>query len=835
MTPKKPDSKRPNFEHRLEKLTLDPNRAGGVVDRILAPLLRLTNYSPKLRTGRCAELVAALSAPTDQGHSIDELLDEAFDELADNLALSERACTVHGSIPIAHAAWLHRVGRLLERIDEAHQRGEAHTQRQLAEGLMLRPLVLRDTSEAGAVPEAPSRQRPVHVSAQRLLELQLAAIDHVVEAARAEQSFLERRRRLLEGARRLLLDASASLELDEVAQREREDHIAREITRIDRLEAKGLSPQVALSAQARSALRRGDRERLFAALVAIESGARAVGNKRRAECAAMALQRIGAGSRGQQGSLDEQTEQTVGTAFARHIDQALERARAHYESNRRSEDADERSTAFMALDYLKPEANAALKQALLSTDGYFEVGASLCPVRAAEVETYARLVRYPTRDMLFVLARDPADLATAAIEDPRTVLLDLAAGRLLTRRFVEQEQRTVVRRRLVGEVRVYLLDASASMHNDGVARATMRDAIMLSELATTLHRLEQADRSTRLSLYYLHFTKQLGPIHRVANGKEALAAIGDVVGTVRGGGTDIQGALEGAFEVIRNARKDDPELARASIVLVTDGEAPIDAQALESARRGTSGVAIGVSVIALGQENRVLRDLVATQRRAGQRAFYHFIDDDRLKAVAAGQLDVSSALTLKAPEVELDLHKDQLEKMLDELVEVEREEVGHVRKAAGGERSSLLAEPVEGPLALEEAAARDLVAVGKRFERWFPAPKETLPRTIDDADQVDLEATKVVLATIAEVVGELGASALHRKADAIELLERLLRDARLSPGRYDELTSRYQHALSEAMRGVHTAAQGFESWFDAKLGQQAARALNPAIKPVRRR
>ena len=92
-----------------------------------------------------------------------------------------------------------------------------------------------------------------------------------------------------------------------------------------------------------------------------------------------------------------------------------------------------------------------------------------------------------------------------------------------------------------------------------------------------------------------------------------------------------------------------------------------------------------------------------------------------------------------------------------------------------------------------------------------------------------------MLATIAEVVGELGASALHRKADAIELLERLLRDARLSPGRYDELTSRYQHALSEAMRGVHTAAQGFESWFDAKLGQQAARALNPAIKPVRRR
>jgi uncharacterized protein with von Willebrand factor type A (vWA) domain len=131
----------------------------------------------------------------------------------------------------------------------------------------------------------------------------------------------------------------------------------------------------------------------------------------------------------------------------------------------------------------------------------------------------------------------------------------------------------------VGEARVYLLDASTSMLDgapDGV-RARVRDALLLAELATTLRRLEEPGREVRLSLHYRWFTKRLGPIQAVRTSGEALAALGEVMSTVRKGGTDIEAALLSSFELIREAKDREPDLARASIVLVTDGEAPVDA------------------------------------------------------------------------------------------------------------------------------------------------------------------------------------------------------------------------------------------------------------------
>jgi hypothetical protein len=79
----------------------------------------------------------------------------------------------------------------------------------------------------------------------RLFELQLAAIDHIAEAARAETSFLERRRRLLEGARRLRSTRAAGPRALGLLQ----------ITHIDRLGA-AASTRVALGHQAKHAARR---------------------------------------------------------------------------------------------------------------------------------------------------------------------------------------------------------------------------------------------------------------------------------------------------------------------------------------------------------------------------------------------------------------------------------------------------------------------------------------------------------------------------------------------------------------------------------------------------
>jgi hypothetical protein len=346
--------------------------------------------------------------------------------------------------------------------------------------------------------------------------------------------------------------------------------------------------------------------------------------------------------------------------------------------------------------------------------------------------------------------------------------------------------------------------------------------------------MSEHDRSTRLCLYYAYFTKQLSPMTRVATPDAALAAIGDVVGRVRKGGTDIQGALEGAFGILREARREDPDLARASIVLVTDGNSHIDAEQLRRAREGIDGVQIGVSVIALGEENPVLRELVGTQRRRGERAFYHFLDDARLEMVCEGKLDVTEALALRAPEVELEAHRDALEGVLSDLAQLDAERSKQRRDAAPSE--SPFGERALGPLALEEAAARDASAVQRSFFRWFPEPPRasrthaksvgagitpTRPSELPEPLAAQLDAVRVVLATIAEVVGELGGSEMHRRADAIELLERLLPDARLTPGRYAEIVARAAPELGEHLAAVHVAARGSSAWFDQRLAQSA--------------
>jgi hypothetical protein len=347
----------------------------------------------------------------------------------------------------------------------------------------------------------------------------------------------------------------------------------------------------------------------------------------------------------------------------------------------------------------------------------------------------------------------------------------------------------------------------------GGARARMRDAILLAELATMLRRQTESARKVRLTLYYRYFTRQLSELVRVEKPNEILAAMGDVVGTTRTGGTDIQSALVSSFELIRDAKKGDPDLARASIVLVTDGQAPIDAEILRKAREEAAGVAIGVSVIALGEENAVLRELVARQRARGERAFYHHVGDARLESLCAG--DVGKG---RSPHARLgsadspERLKRSIEDVLVELDDLSRE----LRPATGAS---------DGALALDEAAMRDHASLERRYARWFPAPaKPDSPRAEVDASlRDDLEAARVVLASVAEVVGELAGDPLHRRADAIELIERLMPDARLTPARYAEVLAHAAPELGAALAAVHAGVAGSVESFEHRLAGGGAK------------
>src|SRR5690606_14681405 len=113
--------------------------------------------------------------------------------------------------------------------------------------------------------------------------------------------------------------------------------------------------------------------------------------------------------------------------------------------------------------------------------------------------------------------------------------------------------------------------------------------------------------------------------------------------------------------------------------------------------------------------------------------------------------------------------------------------------------------PSEGDRARREAASRDRLAVAERFDRWFPAPE-----SVGDAlaREPDVESVLVVLGTVVEVLSTMSDDPLARQADAVDIVERLLPDARLSPLRYDDLTSQGGPTVAEALRAVRASARG---------------------------
>lgn len=808
---------------RIEALATSPPEEPGRFERVFASFF---GWRARYRRERLHGLLALLRTEEAASSKISDALHDSIVEATHNLSQCEKASRVHRYVPSAHLSWLTRVVDTLGRI--AHLSGELAfsddgEDRELAKRVgahidaarLFAPLCLSVDEDRKEQPRhEPEAPRPD----QRVVELELAAIDHIIEAARGETEFIERRRRLLEAARKLLLDASAALPLEREGVTARERDLGEQITWLDRLEAAGVQARVGISHQVRSAARRGDRERLYAALVAMDTFALRRGDIDLARASKRALDRVDPSARSHLVSARASLERSAQELFGRETLARLDAEMASARERATASEGGDAETRALALEYLAPGCSRDLSAAMVAVDGCFEVGARLAPVRALEIEEVARTVDHPTREMLLVPARSPNDLGSAILEDPRRLVLDLAAGRLLAKKYVQREERRVARTRLAGEVRVYLLDGSSSMidGSPGGARARMRDAILLAELATMMRRLDTPGRQMRLALFYRFFTKRLMPVVEVRTAPQVLAAMSDVVGRARTGGTDIEAALLSSFELIAKAKRTDPDLSRASIVLITDGEAEVDSLAVQKARERAGDVAIAVSVIALGQENRVLRDLVARQRARGERAFYHFLDDPTLQALSAGDLGTRSLHFNLEPSPKLPA--EQIEAALQEI-----EDLVTARHASVAPRP-------EGARAHEEATHRDRMAIDRRFARWFPAPTAaSAPRAnpseahISDQLSADLQAVTVLLAAIAETIGDLGADPLHRRADAIDLLERMLPDARISPGRYFELLQTTPAVFSAPLEAVHRAAQGAAAHFEGKVQASHAR------------
>lgn len=769
--------------------------------RVVRPILALTGWRAELTTKSILDLVALLRSPEKDWEAIRRTLTLAEKDLAANIDTLERVTIVRKAPPVAHVMWLRRVVGVLGLARAASEQGASPED--------VRAATKADPSVV-LPPLAPLRDGNAQVIEEsRLVDLELAAIDHLMAAARAESLLLGRKRRLLIAARQRLLEASAALPLEQGGVGDRARWLAMEITRVDRLEAAGLSPDVSLVHQARQALVRRDADRLHGSLSAIEASSLACGDRRLAGVA-------GRAPRGEaSGSVERSLKELLGSNVTAISDAVAD---TRFELQSRVDVGGtpaERKMARKALERLPADADVALARATIAADGFFEVGGALAPVRVVEEWHVPRVVKHPTRELVLQPAEDVNDLRDAIIGDPRSILLDLAIGRLFARRFVRDEPIRRSRVVMTSEVRAYVLDGSGSMVGP---RARVRDAILIAELCTLMKRLE-SPRDVRCTLFYRYFDEQLGLSHKVESVAQAKEAIRDVVGNDRTGGTDIQLALLSCIQQIAEARAVDPELARAQIVLVTDGESPVDEEVLVRARDAIKGVPIGVSVIALGEENPALRGLVARQRAKGESAFYHYLDDSDLEAIVSGLIANES---IHAPEEWTRLAadpralEDELGGLIDELEAIDRERdveaLERIEEEAQARRDVGLDAPEaerQGELARVEALRKDRVALGARFARWFPPPGETEPEIalppVGATERDDLEAATCALASVAEVVTLLGGSPLARQADAIDLLERLLPDARLTNARYRAVLRDFPRAVAPSLRAVHEA------------------------------
>lgn len=801
---------------RIERLAIAPETISAPLTRLFRPALHRFRWAPKTETEAIEQLLKHCSGTLDEHADSDKLLRNAVYELRDNITQIERATIVSQRPLLAHGSWLRRIYELLVRIES-----ESHLRFQVDPVGILPPLAydsatLIDSENLTQEDDSPDS------GSSRLLELRLDTVDHLMATAREESTFLGRRRRLLETARRMLLETSAAIPLTESAVQERLQSIARHITDTNRAEAAGVDRNIALIHQARTAVSRKENDKLRHVLRLIRQ---ASGESRAwAMCASLdtAIQALDKMNPDKGDALATSLEQTFGDDVSEAVSKGYVDARANGAESSGDDHFDD-VMAEVVEEYLVPGKERDTLANALAVDGCFEVGGVLTPTRVTERHIRHVDVFHPTQDMKLKAATSPRDIPYSIVGDPRMLIWDLAAGRLLTRRYQKTENVVHSREVMQGEVRVYVLDGSSSMLGH---RARMRDAILVAELATLMKRLSDADRHVQVVLYFRYFNRKLGTLYKVDTRGGALEAIRIVTGTPRIGGTDIEAALISSIEQVQLAKEEDAQLARAQIVMVTDGEAPISEQRIEAAQAKLGDLPVGISIIALGEQNLALRKLVSKQRLQGEGAFYHFLPDSYLRSMSAEALENQSPLPRPAVIATSEALEEQFAAAMQELDDITRSQTSMAMRSLDGyDREELLTHSQadlqgEGRRALFELAQRDYEALNRRFQRWFPSVKEQEESVAVPSEETleadDLESMIVVLVSIAEVVEAISSDAYSRRADSLDLLERLLPNARLSPARYRTILKLYPSAIAPALNALYGA---IDSGLGHELGQ----------------
>lgn len=400
---------------------------------------------------------------------------------------------------------------------------------------------------------------------------------------------------------------------------------------------------------------------------------------------------------------------------------------------------------------LSPEQLATFELAS-GCSRYFDVEDTLAEeVVAADERTLRpvpRRVPYPTQTMTFETTGSLHEVHNFVLTDPRLLLYDLASHRQPVRAYLEQEPPPRPRKVRRSAVRVYVCDASGSMHGP---RARFRDALIIAEL-NNLRAKARRDEPFD-PLYFSFFNDAPTTLLRVDTAEEATRQIEKLFHHSPAEGlTDITVALLGAFESIRAAQGRDPHLARATVVIITDGEDRVDLEKIRRARAPIGALDIALSFISLGDENPDLKSLVQEQRSQGSRAFYHHLSDAEIQW-ARTEFD-SPWRTLLPREVPLT--SEALEALLPHLDALES-------LAAG-----------RGPQAP--------VAVEASFEALFPEKPPDKPQSTKAPPQEVHSRVADILDALVEAAAL--APVDRRSTESLTLLQHLLGVYGIAPGQY---------------------------------------------------
>lgn len=715
--------------------------------RALAPLSSLSELDRALdrvgvHTSEDAALLKSLGVRTGRAAALARGLAEraatALEEYEDRLRQAERAQLAGAPLPGALTLLedgFPRLARVLKLADLFEGAGDPLARGQLELLLSVRP-----------------RQGPP-------ASARIAVAELWTERARSNTHDLVQKRRDLDAAHELLLRAGGELDRDRIRLLRMEVAQARGRLR-EAPPARTLAEQVH---QVRAAAMRGDSPAAYRALRGLYERAVEAGDEALARAARGALRPILPAPDVLRGLIERAEHEALRGRLGKG---------GRDEKGRAGPDG-----ALAELAFELDEERLATFELAAGCAGYFDVEDAL----AEEVELAPgaarpgpRRVPYPTQVMTFETTGSLDELSNFVISDPRTFLYDLASNRQVVRAYLEEPAPPAPRKVRRTAVRVYLCDASGSMHG---ARARFRDAILIAELNNLRLKAARGERAD--PLYFSFFNDSPSTLVRVETEEEATRQLERLFrSSPAEGQTRITLALQHAFESIHAARGRDPSLARATVVLVTDGEDRVDPELIRQARAPVGQLDIALSFISLGEENPALRALVLEQRGQGDRAFYHHLSDREIGA-ARTEFDARFR-TLLPPEVPVT--PDALARLLPHLDALEQ-------LAAG-----------RPPEDLPPGA-------GLSFDALFPErPEELLPGAAP-ASADELARIQDILEAIAEA-GSL-APADRRGAESAALLGHLLSLYGLSMSRYLSALARAGGPVRERLATVRLRCRPF--------------------------